>query len=376
MKSDRRKKRFLVIVEDDFELMGDGRGNVADLQYLPSAFLADVGEELGIKFSFMVDVAQQLTVDRYCDDNPGMQLQKELWDSCVRMLKQWGFDVQLHLHPQWYAATYEAGQLTLGDGWNIGRCPGAEQKEMIDRSVRYLGDLLGDIEPGYSPVAFKAGMWGLQPSAPLLDHLSAAGIRIVAGVRHGMSIPRMGVDYRRLEEPYLPYHPRMDDITKVAETKNQLAVVPLQAYNESVAGFLRMAWDNIGWRRESKRRVHGSGGQLSCMCAPRKARSRGPGQGKITWPYVSHLRMGFQSFEYLKSSFDTVIGRLRCLEAPRIPVLIESHTKHYHGRYDDIRKFLSYVVSAHEDEVEFGTMAEFANEIAEDPSLVRSGGAR
>ncbi|MFC1462765.1 hypothetical protein ACFLQU_04080 [Verrucomicrobiota bacterium] len=370
------KKRFLVIVEDDFELMGDGGGNVADLQYLPSAFLADVGEELGIKFSFMVDVAQQLTVSRYSEGNPGMRLQKELWDLCVRMLKERGFDVQLHLHPQWYAATYEAGLLTVGDNWNIGKCPGSVQKEMIDKSVRYLADLLGDIEPGYSPVAFKAGMWGLQPSAPLLGHLAAAGIRIVAGVRHGMSIPHMGVDYRRLEEPFQPYHPRMDDVTKLAETRNQLIVVPLQAYNESVAGFLRMAWDNIGWRRESKRRVGGLSGPLSSMCARPRSPSRGLGQGKIAWPYVSHLRMGFQSFHYLKSAFDMVIGRLRRLDVPRIPVLIESHTKHYHGRYGDIRKFLRYVVSAYRDEVEFGTMAGLAAEIAEEPSLVRSGGSR
>ena len=44
-------KKFFLIIEDDFELMGNGLGNVASHQYLPTLFLLKVANNLGLKLT-------------------------------------------------------------------------------------------------------------------------------------------------------------------------------------------------------------------------------------------------------------------------------------------------------------------------------------
>ena len=45
------KKRFNILIEDDWEVMGNGLGNVAQLQYLPSMFFMKLAKRLGIKLN-------------------------------------------------------------------------------------------------------------------------------------------------------------------------------------------------------------------------------------------------------------------------------------------------------------------------------------
>ena len=39
------KKKFLILIEDDFEIMGNGLGNVAELQYLPALTLMNIAKK-------------------------------------------------------------------------------------------------------------------------------------------------------------------------------------------------------------------------------------------------------------------------------------------------------------------------------------------
>lgn len=102
------KKRFIVLIEDDFEVKGNGLGDVADLQYLPGLALMNIAKKHDVKLTFMVEVAQQLTMTKYKHQR-GVKIQKELWDQTVKLMKEHGFDVQLHLHPQWLNAEYKDG---------------------------------------------------------------------------------------------------------------------------------------------------------------------------------------------------------------------------------------------------------------------------
>ena len=97
-------RKLLVLFEDDWELRGNGLGNVADLQYLPARFLLDIGEEFGLRFNFMVEVLQQLAFRRHAAASRDLRLQADLWDHTVQWMKAQGHDVQLHLHPQWRQA--------------------------------------------------------------------------------------------------------------------------------------------------------------------------------------------------------------------------------------------------------------------------------
>ncbi|SMF36336.1 hypothetical protein [Desulfovibrio gilichinskyi] len=366
------KKKFLVLIEDDFEIMGNGLGNVADLQYLPALALMNIAEKYGVKLTFMVDVAHQLTLKKFCK-HPEVKIQSKLWAETVQLMIERGFDVQLHLHPQWVNSVYKDGYFHLTDVWNIGRLLPEEQTALIADSVDYLESLLRQVRPEYDVCAFKGGAWGLQPSTHLMSELGKAGIHIIMGPCDGMVVKRQGLDYSGMEEKNLPYYPNHDDLTKIADASGKSVVIPLQSYSPDLLTFSKYIFNHIfsGLISKSPLRYYHSGS------IPADIRELKPLKGKNDFtlnlrPYRTHLKIGDQPFSYLKKSFDTVIGKLREYDAERIPVLIESHTKQYAQNYRDIERFIAYIAENYESEVEFGDMSGYSKELQDNPNLARS----
>src|SRR3990172_3799541 len=97
-----------------------------------------------------------------------------------------GHDVQLHIHPHWHSARYDAGYFRLGRNWNIATYDEADRKAMLSTSIAYLEELIGPIRPGYQVTSFKAGAWALQPSHGILGDLASFGIALVTGVGKGI----------------------------------------------------------------------------------------------------------------------------------------------------------------------------------------------
>jgi len=366
------KKKLLVLIEDDFEIMGNGLGNVADLQYLHALFLMNIAEELGIKLTFTVEVVQQLNFNKYKHLNPNIRVQKKLWDEVVCMMAERRFDVQLHLHPQWLNAEYKDGNFHLSDNWNIGLYKPSEQKQLITESIDYLNFLLKPILPDYKIIAFKAGGWGLQPSESLLQELAQAGIRIVMGVRDGLKIPSGSVDYTKLEEKYLPYHPSTTKITELASERNELVIIPLQPYAPGPIALLKLACGLTINKIRCRNNQHSYFEKSALNGTRAQSLSTDKKIFKLsTHPYYTHLKIGNQPFSYLKASFDSVIKRMRLYDIERIPILIETHTKQYHNHYDDIKRFLVYLTEHYETELEFGDMTSYLKEIDENYKLVK-----
>lgn len=363
-------KKFYVLLEDDWELKGNGLGNVAELQYVPSLFLMNLCQELNIKMTFMVDVAQQLTFINH-QSNPEIKIQKELWDNNVRFMKQKGFDVQLHLHPQWINAKYEKGFFYVGDNWNIGSYEDGVRKNLVDNAVKYLYELITPIDSEYKIHSFKPGSWGIQPSEGILNDLLNNGIKLVLGVKKGLYVPNLKVDYRNLEEDTYPYYPDFKDITKVSNEKNNLIILPLLPYCPKLAELFKLfvfmlkkkVFNKISNKPSSKTKTPPEIKNLNPL-KESKVKS-------LLKPYVTHLKLGEQPFGYLKTSFDEVIKRLETLNEDNIPVIIETHTKNYINNYGDVEQFLRYIVSEYKDKVEFITLSDFIEKIENGEFVVR-----
>ncbi|HMU09192.1 MAG TPA: hypothetical protein PKC54_04255 [Ferruginibacter sp.] len=365
-------KRFTILIEDDWEVMGNGLGNVAQLQYLPSMFFMKLARRLGIKLTFMVDVVQQLEYSKHTKSDYNLQLQKNLWDDSVRLMKSYGFDVQLHLHPQWMNATRKDDFFFLNDNWNFGRYSDTEQDRLIGESVNYLHNLLRPIDPEYKVVAYKGGSWGLQPSGTLLKNMEKHGIKIVTGVRKGMYLPGNGVDYRTLEETTMPYYPVYDDLCRVSAEKKEIFIIPLQTVTPGVMGLGYLAVDLV------KRKISKSDSMRHYYDSnvPEKIYELSPiaEESKPKFPYVSyktHLKIGNQPFSYLKASFDQVIKQLADTPNKNIPILIECHTKQYNNYYRDIERFLAYVQEKYAGVAGFNTLSGFLKEAEADAGMVK-----
>lgn len=366
------KKRFILLIEDDFEIQGNGLGNVADLQYLPALALMNLAQKHGVKVTFMADVAHLLVLQAYCNEDRSLRLQKDILDNLLLLIKERGFDVQLHLHPQWLGAKQIGGHFQVSSNWNIGTYPADQQKDLLRESINYLRFLIQPHFPEYRTIAFKAGAWGLQPSQTFLSECSLLGIKIIIAVRSGLKSPKASIDYTNLEEKYLPYHPEIFDITRVSRSPNELVVVPLQPYAPDPVALTKLAVDAI--RRGFMDKPNSCYYEAKPIAPEIKAQSSTI--GKIFFrlslrPYLTHLKIGNQPFAYLKASFDSVIKRLRRLDADRIPVVIESHTKQYHNYYGHIDRFLGHINDRYHNEIEFGDLTGFLGEIDAHPNLVR-----
>ncbi len=366
------KKRFNILIEDDWEVMGNGLGNVAQLQYLPSLFFMKLANRLGIKLTFMVDVVQQLVYSNHIHSDYNIKLQKNLWDDNILLMKSYGFDVQLHLHPQWMNATLKDGFFYLGNNWNFGRYSNADQDMLIRESVNYLENLITPIDPDYKVIAYKGGSWGLQPSGDLLRNMEKHGIRIVMGVRKGMALPSNGVDYTTLEEPNMPYYPDYNDLCKVSPEKKEITIIPLQIVTPGIKGLSYLAADMVKRKISKKDSIrHFYNGQI-----PDKISGLSPvsEDSRPRFPFVNyktHLKIGNQPYSYLKTSFDQVINRLSDTPFERIPILIECHTKQYNNYFKDIERFLSYVLEKYGDIAEFSCLTEYLKEIDAKTNMVK-----
>jgi hypothetical protein len=357
------KKRFNILIEDDWEVMGNGLGNVAQLQYLPSMFFMKLARRLGIRMTFMVDVVQQLVQKNHIHSDYNLKLQKNLWDDTVLLMKSYGFDVQLHLHPQWMNATLKDDYFYLGNNWNFGRYSAADQEMLIGESINYLEDLITPIDPEYKVIAYKGGSWGLQPSGDLLRNMEKYGIRIVMGVRKGMTLQGNGVDYTTLEESNMPYYPVYDDLCKVSAEKKEIMIIPLQIVTPGIKGLSFLAVDMLKRKISKKDSIrHYYSGEVPSKIIELSPLSE---DSRPKFPFVNyktHLKIGNQPYSYLKASFDQVINRLEQTPFERIPILIECHTKQYNHYYKDIERFLSYVLEKYGDVAEFSSLTDFLKE--------------
>lgn len=370
-------ERVVVLIEDDWELMGNGVGNVAHLQYQPALFLLRLADRLGMKVTFMAETLQQLAMRARADADRGLAAQAELWDHSVRLFLDRGHDVQLHLHPQWDGAEYRDGFFRLGRQWNLGAHPAPARQRMIADSVAYLTALLRPQRPDYAVHAFKAGSWGLQPAAGVLADLEAAGVRVVMGPGRGIRYRTADfyADYEDLEEDTLPYVPDYEDIRRVSAVPRPLVVLPLPHYVLGAGGFARKAR-----RRLLSGRGGAAGGRFAYLgpipsdvagLSPMGSRVGGHG-GVMGFRDTKTIDIAAGTFEEMQVALDQAMERCRRADAPVVPLVLQSHTKSYEGNWADLERFFGYLADRYGRMIEFRTLTELQAVL---PSLrVRGGG--
>ena len=96
----------------------------------------------------------------------------------IREFHQEGFEIALHLHPQWCNARYENGKWNL-DYTEYNLCTLSERRidEIVGGSIAYLRKLLN--VPDFTPLSFRAGNWLFQPTATAAAVLATHGIRSI-----------------------------------------------------------------------------------------------------------------------------------------------------------------------------------------------------
>ena len=156
----------------------------------PPTALLRVFEKWGARFVNYVEVAEFEQME-----NAGTDAAIGLVKQQVKDMYRCGYEIALHLHPQWYNARFERGQWELDyTEYNLCTLPQPRIAEIVDRSVNYLGYMVDN--PQFSPLSFRAGNWLFQPTRNAALELSRRGLRIDSSVFKGGLQRNQHLDYR------------------------------------------------------------------------------------------------------------------------------------------------------------------------------------
>jgi len=246
----------------DYEIYGNGLGSLKDLVYEPAEKLIEVFQKKKATAVFFVEVAELEMIDLLSTD-PYLKKVKEQ----LKASRPGGFEIGLHLHPQWYKAKFNNGFWTLNyDEYNLCLLKKERIQEILARALSYLRHLIDDDQ--FVPAAFRAGNWLINPARNIAPLLVSEGIKIDSSVFMGGLQHFTQLDYRRAPKNLyfwrftedairpdpsgqmleIPIHTRMIPTWKFLRGKR----LNLEKYSPSKENFkqklLKRAKDFLRWR--------------------------------------------------------------------------------------------------------------------------------
>jgi hypothetical protein len=175
----------------DYEIYGNGTGSLQELVYEPAERLREIFLKWNARFVNFVEVAEFQKIEEYASDEAIGLVTRQ-----IRELHQSGFEIGLHLHPQWCNARYENGRWWLdASEYNLSTLDRPRIVEIVHSSLDFLRRLVGNKD--FTPISFRAGNWLFQPTETVACVLAEHGIRIDSSVFKGGVQHAYHLDYRR-----------------------------------------------------------------------------------------------------------------------------------------------------------------------------------
>lgn len=223
-----------IVMTLDYELFnGINSGTVSNCLITPCDELLKVLDKYDFKATFFVDTVFLVRLIGLKDYYPELQ---EDWDrikSQLIRLVEGGHDLQLHLHPQWYHASYNNGlwKSVLTD-YKLSDMSPDEVDDMFEKGISLMRDITG------RPVsAFRAGAYCIQTLPYLNTVFSQHKIRIDSSVNRNKAsktIKYQWYDYTRIPDSYL--YQFNEDVT-TSEDNGIFTEVSIPSYHISLYRF-------------------------------------------------------------------------------------------------------------------------------------------
>jgi len=220
---------------DDWELRGDGSGDIETIQFQAMRELVRLYEKYGVRGTFFVEMMQQLAFRKNQARHPELKSLADRWDAHVVDAFKRGHDIQLHLHTRWSNARYENGSWHVSGDWSILNYEPTDARAMILAGKEYLENLLRRVDSSYQCIAFRAGALAIAPSASILNLLVDCGIALDSSLVGGLRLETRNLqfDNTSCEESFLPFYPRMDDARRVSDKPEKIICVPIHQFQSS-----------------------------------------------------------------------------------------------------------------------------------------------
>ncbi|MBU0728529.1 MAG: hypothetical protein KKE17_04305 [Proteobacteria bacterium] len=236
----------------DYEIYGNGEGSLRELVYEPAERLVAIFDKWDARFVSFVEVAEFEMIEAAGSD-PDIHLVKQQ----IRKFHETGFELGLHLHPQWYNARHEKGKWVLDyQEYNLCTLSPDRISQIVQRSMDYLRKVIGDSE--FIPISFRAGNWLFQPTQAAATVLADQGIKVDSSVFKGGVQHKHSLDYRRALKN--GYYWNFSDDVNIASTDGMLLELPI--YTQMVPIWKMFTAKRVGMQRKSSSSSQATKGRM------------------------------------------------------------------------------------------------------------------
>ncbi len=332
-----------LILSLDYEVLGNGAGDVRRDVVYPTGRLLDICDRHGAKMTIMFEVGEYWAFERYDE-----QLQHDLGYSPFRAMKEQvidatrrGHDVQLHLHPQWIDAEYDKSSWQLRNSyWRLADLPdglGSEKQVTsivgaLHRGKQTLENMLQPVKTDYECACFRAGGFYAQPSRHIIRAMKRIGLRADSSVVKGFrKTEPFVVDYSQVETSKAAWWTTDTDLTQEGPTGTNILELPVSSRMEPYWKSFKPAKIRAALRRRRIEHAHHNGNGNGN--GPSEDHGDGRRLSSVpSWQAVMKrmLREHASMFDFCKLSCRDMVRRMReHSQNPEQPVVLIGHSKDF-----------------------------------------------
>jgi len=352
-----------LILSLDYEIFGNGAGDVMRDIIQPTDRLLNICDKYGAKMSIMFEVGEYWAFEQH-----DRQLRKDLdYSPCEQMKRQAidtvrrGHDVQLHLHPQWIGARYDKGVWQLCNSyWRLADLPGGLGSKNQITSItgalhagkQTIEDMIKPVKADYECVCFRAGGFYAQPSRNIISAMKKVGLQADSSVVKGYKTNTpFEVDYSHVETDKAVWWTTDTELT--AEGKPGKTIIEL-----SVSSRMQPYWKNFKKTklRAALKRRHAEEASYGNHSTGRKISSV-PDYRTVL---KKLLRNYPSTFDFCKLSSRDMLRRIKeHSKYPEQPIVMIGHSKDF---VND-REFDKFLAALYKNEnVNFQNMSDYVRQ--------------
>lgn len=190
------KKALDLVLTLDYELFGDGSGDVFELMIRPTEDFLSLCDKYNIKTTIFFEVMEYLKMQEEWEKGNMMNYSQNPAEAIRNQIisaHNSGHDIQLHIHPHWINSRYENGRWILDSRyWKLTKVPEKADadfplglEELIALGKDSIEGIIKPIDPAYRCHIFRAGGYCITPSEKIISVLKKLGFTIDSSVIPG-----------------------------------------------------------------------------------------------------------------------------------------------------------------------------------------------